>query len=230
MPMAKASLTGLLEPGLTYSIGLWGLSLTSAASASIISSTEPVFIVLLAWLLFGNKPSVKLALCILVAVTGLLLVSVDSASTQTNSSFSGDLLVVVSTLFAASYVVVSARLADRFPAAVLASAQQVVGLLYALLLDFIAKIIGVSQAIFDLDWNLLLYAATSGIVQYALAFWLYLIGLKHLTAGAAGLWLTLIPVFGVTGAYFWLGEIPSLLMLLGMGLIMGAVITGRLER
>jgi len=148
--MAKASLTGLLEPGLTCSIGLWGLRLTSAASAAIISSTEPVFIVLLAWLLFGNKPSVKLALCILVAVAGLLLVSADSASTQTGSHFSGDLLVVVSTLFAAS--------------------------------------------------------------------------------DAAGLWLTLIPVFGVTGAYVWLGERPTVLMLLGMGLIVGAVITGRLER
>jgi len=103
IPMAKASLTGLLEPGLAYSTGLWGLGLTTAASAAIISSTEPVFIVLLAWLLFGNKPSVKLALCILVAVAGLLLVSADSASTQTGSHFSGDLLVVVSTLFAASY-------------------------------------------------------------------------------------------------------------------------------
>jgi len=72
--MAKTSLTGLLEPGLTYSIGFWGLSLTSAASASIISSTEPTFIVLLAWLLFRNKPSAKLVLCIMIAA-GLALLT-----------------------------------------------------------------------------------------------------------------------------------------------------------
>jgi len=73
-------------------------------------------------------------------------------------------------------------------------------------------------------------AALSGVVQYALAFWLYLVGLKHLSANAAALWLTLIPVFGVTGAYFWLGEIPTLPMLLGMALILAAVNAGRREQ
>jgi len=76
----------------------------------------------------------------------------------------------------------------------------------------------------------LLYAALSGVVQYALAFWLYLIGLKTLSAGAAALWLTLIPIFGVSGAYLWLGEIPTVPMLLGMALILGAVNAGRREQ
>jgi len=231
VPMAKASLTGLLEPGLTYSIGLWGLNLTSAASASIIGSTEPIFIVLLAWLIFKNKPSNKLLVCILVAVLGLLLVSSDSLTTKIEKNIFGDMLIVLSTVFAASYVVFSAKWADKFPAAVLASGQQIVGLLYAVVVYMAAQTIeATNQTILFLSWNILIYGAVSGIVQYALAFWLYLIGLKHLTPSAAGLWLTLVPMFGIAGAYFWLDEVPTLPMLLGMLLIVGSVIAGRLER
>jgi len=228
--LGRAAWTGLLEPGLTYSIGLWGLSLTSAGNASIIGATEPILIVLLAWLLFTKRPSRRLSLCILVAAAGLVLIASDS-SDSAQKSLAGDALIVLSTLFAASYVVFSARLAAHFPAAVLASAQQVIGLLYAAVLYLGISWGGLlNQSLSAPGSGLLTYAAASGVVQYALAFWLYLIGLKHLSAGAAALWLTLIPVFGVSGAYFWLGEIPTLPMLFGMALILGAVNAGRREQ
>jgi len=230
-PLARASWTGLLEPGLTYSIGLWGLSLTSAGNASIISATEPILIVLLVWLLFGKRPSARLALCIVVAGAGLALIGADSSSDGSAKSLAGDALIVLSMVFAASYVVFSSRLAAHFPAAVLASAQQMMGLAYAALLYFAADWGGLlSQSLAQTDPALLGYAALSGVVQYALAFWLYLIGLKSLSAGAAALWLTLTPIFGVGGAYVWLGEIPTVPMLLGMVLILGAVSAGRREQ
>jgi len=229
--LGRASWTGLLEPGMTYSIGLWGLSLTSAGNASIIGSTEPILIVLLAWLLFGKRPSARLALCIVIAAAGLVLIASDSSADGEQKSLKGDALIVLSTLFAASYVVFSSRLAAHFPAAVLASSQQIVGLIYALLLYLVAHQSGLlERSLADPRFSLLLYAALSGVVQYALAFWLYLIGLKTLSAGAAALWLTLIPIFGVSGAYLWLGEIPTVPMLLGMALILGAINAGRREQ
>ncbi|ANK72926.1 MULTISPECIES: EamA family transporter [Ensifer] len=45
--------------------------------------------------------------------------------------------------------------------------------------------------------GMLALALISGIVQYALAFWLYLIGLKRLPVSTAALFLTLTPVFGI---------------------------------
>jgi len=225
-----ASLTGLFEPGLTYSIGLWGLSLSTASSAAIIGSTEPVFIVLIAWLLLRIKPSRSLFICISIAVLGLLLVSSSSFEVGNPEYLYGDLLIVLSTVFAATYVVASAKLTHSFPAAVLASAQQAIGLLCAVLIYLVAKALGLGQSILDLKLRIITYAALSGVVQYALAFWLYLIGLRQLTPGAAGLWLTLVPVFGVIGAYFWLNEIPTVAMLSGMGLIIFAVLMGRSEK
>jgi drug/metabolite transporter (DMT)-like permease len=225
------SLTGILEPGLAYSVGLWGLSLTSAGSASIIGSTEPVFIIVLAWMLSGGTPSRRLMLCVLTAMAGLLLVSWNAVAAGGTSTLSGNMLVVLGTLFAAGYVVLSARFASRFPAAVLAGGQQLIGLACAVGIFLVVKALGAPDTPGpETAWSLVLYAAASGVVQYALAFWFYLIGLRYFSASAASLWLALIPVFGVGGAYFWLHEIPTMPMLMGTVLIIGAVYMGRLEK
>lgn len=78
-------------------------------------------------------------------------------------------------------------------------------------------------------WFLVL---ASGVVQYALAFWLYLIGLRVFSIGAAGLFLTLIPVFGAGGAVLFLGERLSPNELAGCGIVIAAVLAGarRAER
>jgi drug/metabolite transporter (DMT)-like permease len=46
----KLGYTGLLEPGLAYTFGIVGLKFTSASNALLIGTTEPIIIVLLAWL------------------------------------------------------------------------------------------------------------------------------------------------------------------------------------
>jgi drug/metabolite transporter (DMT)-like permease len=45
------------------------------------------------------------------------------------------------------------------------------------------------------------WGAAGGLVYYALAFWWYLIGLQRAPASLAALFLNLIPIFGVGGAY-----------------------------
>ena len=68
-------------------------------------------------------------------------------------------------------------------------------------------------------------AIVSGILYYALAFWLYLSGLRHVKASTAGTYLTLIPVFGVAAAHL-IGErmsarqwIGAVLVVMGVGLL-----------
>jgi drug/metabolite transporter (DMT)-like permease len=72
---------------------------------------------------------------------------------------------------------------------------------------------------------MLLLAVGSGLVQYALAFWLYLVGLRGLPVSVAGMFLTLTPLFGVAGGMLFLGEGATALQLLGAVLIVGAVAT-----
>lgn len=216
-----AALPGILEPGLAYTVGLIGLGLTTASNSSIISSVEPVFIVFLSWLLFRERPSKRLALCMVGTIAGLLLVVYQpGVSIFASSQLVGDMLVCLATLFAAGYVVLSARAARSFPTATLAGAQQALGLLLAIIVYVIALAFGLFGAVFErVDGSILLYAGITGIIQYALAFSLYLVGLRYIRAGVAGLYLTLTPVFGIAGAYFWLGEEPTILMLFGTAII-----------
>ena len=51
----RASLSGLLEPGLAYTLGIIGLALTTASSAALIGAAEPLFILLLAWLILTDR-------------------------------------------------------------------------------------------------------------------------------------------------------------------------------
>lgn len=230
-PLRRASWAGLLEPGLSYAVSLAGLALTTAGNASVIGATEPLMVVFLAWLFLRQRPSRRTLLAIVVAIVGLLMISGESlALGVARGNPLGDSLIMLATVFAAAYVVVTARYSELVPPATMASAQQLLGLALALALLWAAEATGVMRQ----DWaavdsGMLSLAAISGVVQYALAFWLYLVGLRRLRPAVAALWLTVTPVFGIAGAFVFLGEVPSLLMLLGTAVILGALLATRKE-
>ena len=131
----RAALSGLLEPGLAYAVAIPGLSLTSAATTSMIGAAEPVLVCAVAWLLLGERPRPAIMLAILAAMIGAALVTISGASSGEGSSpLLGNLLVLAGTLFAAIYVVLSSRFLAQTPPLALAALQQSVGLVFALLL------------------------------------------------------------------------------------------------
>jgi drug/metabolite transporter (DMT)-like permease len=219
----QAALSGLLEPGLAYAVGTMGLLATGASHASVIAATEPLFIVLLGWAFLGTRPGMAAILAMMTAVPGMLLVSgVDPPGAR--NSVHGDLLIALATGFAASYVVLSSRLARTIAPLPLAALQQSVGLAFAMVLLTVATLAGwerVSLSLVPPDGWLL--AVLSGLVQYALAFWLYLYGLRTLSLSAAGLALALTPVFGASGAMLFLGERLTSWQLIGCAVVVGAV-------
>jgi drug/metabolite transporter (DMT)-like permease len=219
----RAALSGLLEPGLAYAIGTFGLMLTSAGNASLIATTEPLLIVALAWVLFREQIDARTGAAILAAMAGVAMVT-GARNGDSSGSLLGDGLVVLGTVFAALYVVVSSRLVTLVPPVALAALQQSVGLAFALIL--LVAWLPLSAAFEELaraDARLIGLALLSGIVQYALAFWLYLVGLKRLRAGTAALFLTLIPVFGLGGAVLFLDESIGMLQASGALMIVAAI-------
>jgi drug/metabolite transporter (DMT)-like permease len=103
--------------------------------------------------------------------------------------------------------------------------QQSVGLAIALLVLAAALLTGFERSPQAPGVEMLALAVASGLVQYALAFWLYLVGLRRLHVGMAGLFLTLTPVFGMVGGMVFLGESATALQLAGAALILAAVAT-----
>ena len=222
----RAALSGLLEPGLAYTTGTFGLMLTSAGNASLIATTEPLLIVALAWLLFRERIDARTVAAILAAMAGVAIVT--GAHHGDTGSLPGDGLVVFGTIFAALYVVASSRLVSHISPVALAALQQSVGLAFALLL--LVAWLPLESSIDELvraDAGQIALALLSGVVQYALAFWFYLIGLRRFKAGTAALLLTLIPVFGLSGAAMFLGEAIRVSQVAGALIIVVAIACAR---
>jgi drug/metabolite transporter (DMT)-like permease len=223
----RAALSGVLEPGLAYAAGTSGLWLTGAANASLIGATEPLLVVLIAWVAFRHRPPLQTLAAIGVAVIGVALVSAHGwpgALHAAAGSASGDLLIVAGTVFAALYVVVTSRLATQIAPLALAGLQQGVGLVFAVLL--LASVLAAGWEAPDLvavPPAIWLLALASGVVQYALAFYFYLVGVRVLPVATAALFLALIPVFGAGGAALFLAEALGPLQLLGCALVVGSL-------
>lgn len=223
----RAALSGLLEPGLAYATGTFGLMLTTAGNASLIATTEPLIIVALAWVLFRERIAARTGLAIVAATAGVAMVT-RAQGDDGAGSLPGDALVVLGTLFAALYVIVSSRLVSQVPPVALAALQQSVGLGFALvLLVAWLPLTTIADELARASVGLFALALVSGVVQYALAFWLYLIGLTRLRASTAALFLALIPVFGLSGAALFLGEPIRGLQVAGALIIILSVASAR---
>jgi drug/metabolite transporter (DMT)-like permease len=217
-----AALGGLLEPGMAYAVGIAGLALTSASSASLIGTTEPLLVVALAFVLFRVRTGPRQLVAILVAMGGIALVG-EADAESLSGGLVGNGLVVVATVFAALYVVTTSRLAVAAAPVLLAALQQTVGFLFVGLLLVVALATGFEEIEAAPTLQGWLLIAGSGIVQYALAFWFYLTALRHLAVGTAALFLALIPVFGIGAAAAFLGETLAFGQAAGCVLIVGAV-------
>ncbi|HEY9802576.1 MAG TPA: DMT family transporter [Leptolyngbyaceae cyanobacterium] len=223
--LVKLSLTGILEPGLAYTFGVAGLLFTNASKASMIGTVEPILVILLAWLFLRERITIPLLILVGIASTGVILViGVDINSARSGGlSLIGDLLIVLGTLCASVYVILSSRIVENVPPLLLAASQQSIGFIWAVLIWSTGILKGTALDLSTVDINVWILAIISGIVQYALAFWLYLTALKNLPAKIAALFLTLIPVFGVGGSYLFLNEKLVVSQLIGGILIMLAV-------
>ncbi len=222
----KALASGLLEPGLAYAVALPGLALTSAGSASVIGAAEPAFICALVWALTGRRPRTGVLLALGATSMGVVLVTTSGpagVAVGSPNPLLGNALVLLGTGCAAVYVVASHRLVSHMAPLPLVVLQQSAGLVFALGLWAAAVASGVEARPPPLTAALLAVAALSGILQYALAFWLYLYGLRRVPAETAGVFLALAPLFGLSGAALVLGEMPGPLQLAGALLVVLAV-------
>lgn len=221
----RASLSGLLEPGLSYTFGILGLALTTASSAALLGAAEPLFILFLAWLVLKERIGTPMLAMAAMATLGILLVMFpDTSDLPGQGSLTGDLLVLAGTFFGAFYVIATRKLVRRLDPLSLSALQQSVGLLWTLGALLVALAFGLAViGVAGVPLPILLLAALSGIVQYALAFWFYLFALQSLPANVAGFYLTLIPVFGLAAAFLFLGESLTALQWVGALCVIAAV-------
>ena len=228
VPLTKSAIlayaTGFFEPFLAYTLSLYGLAFVSAGIASLIYSTETILIILLSLVILKTKIQSPwlLSAFIAVAFSGSILAAYgdigSGADADASQKIIGYGLVFAGVFFAALYVVVSAKLVQSYPPAILLTGQlSFCVALAALLIAPFVRFAAIAPTTLAL-------AIVSGVLQYYLAFFCYLFSLKHLKIHTAGAVLYLIPVFGIALAVVVLGEMVTAVQLLGVALVLASLL------
>lgn len=221
--LLRVSLLGLLEPFLTYMLVLTGLTYARASDAALLQSLESIFIVMLSAVLFKERPGKRFMVLSGVMLGGLYLSIGGGLSTLAVSGIVGNLLIITGMFSAACYVVFTARMITVGHPLVIVAIQQTCALI-ATGGIFIGEYLVTDRQPFLPPNNIALLAIGSGIVQYALAFTFYLMALKNISAGLAGMFLNLIPVFGIAGAGLFLHEKLGAAQMAGSVITVGALL------
>jgi len=217
------ALFGLLEPGLDHTLSLIGLTWTTASMSTLIWDIEPIIIIGLALVILREHVTWPLLTFSVIAISGVVLVAGVSTNMQGNGVLFGNLLVLAGVFCCSLYTVLTRRVVSTLDTLPLVALQQTVAWVWALAIWPTELLHGAIQNLSTVNavgWG---WAALSGIVYYASAYLFYISGLKKTPASFAGFYFNLIPIFGVTGAYLFLGERLVALQWLGAVLILFSV-------
>jgi drug/metabolite transporter (DMT)-like permease len=204
-------------------IGIFGVDMTTASNATLIGSTEVILTILLAAVFLGERLTRWKLMLAGVSFVGVLLLMFDHVDTG-QASLRGNILVLLGTLFAVFYVLFSKKQIETDDPLQLTSSQQLVGLLTTLICFGVLSLLNSSYEVqaTGISPQFWVLAIASGVMQYALAFLLYLTGLRHVPVSQAAFYVALIPVFGIASAVVLIGEQPSIAQWIGGLLVIGS--------
>ena len=197
-----------------------GTSLTSGSTATVLASTSPMWIAVLAPVLLRERLHAWAVLGLLIALGGVALITGFGEEAPLAGSMVGNAVVSLSSVAAALYTVLGKGLAQRYSPLLFCSLSCVGGALASL--PFAAWEL-MSSTVREPDllgWLLLVYLGVLvTFVGFAVWFW----GLRALPAAQAGALMFLQPVSGLLLAALILGDRPTPAFLVGCGLVLAGV-------
>lgn len=194
-----------------------GLHSTTAVNALLLNSATPLFIIIVAFLLFGDRPTGRQVLAILISVAGVAVIAAEgSIEVLRRLSFNpGDLII---TLAVAFYAIYSAMLRLRPAAHPLSFLAATVALGSAMMVPFATYEYAAGARLHPTPLAILsiLYSA---VFPAAMAYLFFNRGVELIGAARAGQYIHLMPVFGILLAVLFLGEALHPYHLAGIALI-----------
>ncbi|KUM25883.1 hypothetical protein AU467_23790 [Mesorhizobium loti] len=218
--LPSIGLLGLLNPGWAYTLAMFGLAKTPASVTTLLWAFEPILTLVLAWAFLKERIDRRLIFLVALATFGVVLVGGPTSGSPAAMLNAGSALILAGVLCCAVYTILARNLiADPlFTVAV----QQSVALGWMLAIWPLELRSIDPPSIADVPLRDIATVILSGLLYHALAYWLYLRALRSMLASVAGSFFNLIPVFGLTGSFVFLGERLTLLQWLGAALIVGA--------
>jgi probable blue pigment (indigoidine) exporter len=214
----KVAALGVLNPGIAYALGLIGLAQINASISVIIWATEPVLIVLMAFVFLHERLPLWSVLCLASAMAGVELII--EAPSQ-GDSLTGVVLTFSADLACALYSILLRRMNLTDGTLPVVFLQQTSALAFAVVVLFIAP--GQSLGTINATPSQVASAIVAGALYYGVACLLYVAGLRRTSAARAGMSLTLIPVFGLSFSAVLLGEALDTGQFVGSIVVIGSM-------
>jgi O-acetylserine/cysteine efflux transporter len=214
-------LLALFEPALANILDTYGLSRTSAGSASIILGLESLFVVLLARAMLKERITTAMGGAMVLGMLGLIVME---GGFDLRGPGLGDLLVLLGVVTTALYTIIAKGISDSSATLTITAHQFAVASLLVLPLaitDWATGAEAFPRAVDPHYWTVTILV---GIFGFALTFLLYNFAITRVKAGTAGVLTNLVPAFGLASAVLVLDEHPSAAQLAGAGLICCAVL------
>jgi drug/metabolite transporter (DMT)-like permease len=212
-------LLGLSGGGLHLALQWLGLHYTTATSATLYLSTAPIFILLLAAPLLGERIAARQWLGVAISFAGVALIGMQGKLLQPSFNF-GDLCALASMAMWGSYTVFLRMRRDALDTVEFLALVCAMGLAFMTPWLLAELALGITFRLSSAGMTAVLYSAI-GSLLLAYAGWSYVV--KRMGAARAGATMHLMPAIAVGLAALFLGEYPVWYHFAGIALILAGV-------
>lgn len=215
---------GVLGNGLYQVLWVFGVALTRAGDAALISAATPAFVALISRLRGADRVGGRVWIGILLSMLGIAFVSRAATGPHTDSSILGDVLILCGSLCWSTYTVLLKPYTSEVPAVML-SALTMIGGAVVLLLAGSTQIVHTAWSAAPASaYVAMVFSAVAGLI-FAYLFWYR--GVRIIGPTRTAMYSNLQPVFAVLLAWAMLGEVPTIWQGVGAASIMSGLVLAR---
>lgn len=182
---------------------LYGFQSASAIMASVFTSLAPAAVLTLSSVFLGERLSARKLFAIMMAIAGVLVLTLPAAETGGQSTWLGILFLLLSTLSTAGSVIAANKFNVNLPPASMAAGVCLTGFVFSIPM-------AVNQAM-SYDWNALTVVNCIVMAYYAALVWavpyaFFFMGVTKIPASATGMAIAVVPLAASLFAIVFYGE------------------------
>ncbi|OPJ61601.1 DMT family transporter [Clostridium chromiireducens] len=220
----RIAFSGFLGITLYFAIENIGVSMTSSSNSALIVASFPAVTTLLEFFIYHLKPNLKKVLGIIIAIIGVAVltqINVDGDS----KSMLGNVILIGAGIVWAFYNFITRNLTNKYSSITLTYYQMKAGLIFFLPLVLIE----------NKTWKMPTITSASALIYLSIgcsivAFLLYNLGLRKLSASISVSLMNLVPVLGLVFSILILHESVSAIQILGGIIVIFGVILSSIQR
>jgi drug/metabolite transporter (DMT)-like permease len=188
----RLSLLGFLGVALNQFLYLYGLRYTTAANGALLYAATPVFVLVLAWLVLGERVTPRKTFGILLAFTGITVVIFEHGVDLSSGYAFGNLLILVAVIAWTGFTVLGKNLIIKYGALRTTAAMMLTGALIFLPVGIPSAVRFPFSQLSTLHWAGILYLALGTSI---LGYLLWYHALSRIEASKVAVFANAQPVF-----------------------------------